>query len=336
MKKILIVTAAAMLLIVLCACKGEETPENSSQMSELSYGWTITENSNNNENSGQESNADTEKQNKTENELSVNSISIEESSETPFDRERRKETADLRKKCVEVYNGVYSGKIKNGYPCEDGNTVDWAFDGGIGLSSRKYAARKVTVDDVQSYYGTNYIYKDVYIVISSLNWSEGKLVYSPGGKKPDYIKEWKPLDGKVTLGEIIAEAGYDNNSGNRSDAEGQKAAENVFRMCQDVFTGLVSGKITDETKAPDGSVISWPEVSGQGDFERLEGASKVTVAQVMEYNGIEKLYDNLYYKNPGEHSSAEIIYSENGTDSEGNKLKKLTPDTPLEELFVLK
>ena len=335
LKKVSIITAAVIFVLLLCSCGNEDNTDNSSEISELSYGWTITEYSNP-DNSGHESGTDNEKQNSGNIVSPDNSSYPEESSETPFDKVRRKETEELRNNCVKVYNDVNSAKIKNGYPCKDGKTVDWAFKEGIGISSFKYAARKVTIDDVQSYYGTNYIYKDVYIVISSTNRSEGSFIYSPEGKKPDGVKKWKALDGKVTLGEVIAESGFDNKSEMILNSDGQKAADNVDRMCQDVFNAIVSGKITNNTKSLSGKKINWPEISGYDDFERLKYASIVTVAQVMEYYDIEKLYDNLYYKSPDMNSSSEIIYSENGTDEKGNKLKKLTPDTVLEELYVIK
>ncbi|MGN1456345.1 MAG: prepilin-type N-terminal cleavage/methylation domain-containing protein [Acutalibacteraceae bacterium] len=128
------------------------------------------------------------------------------------------------------------------------------------------------------------------------------------------------------------------NEASKSSGETNASAAN--EACNSFYTLIKTGKITNQSKYPDGNDITVAAAPGSSEKDRTTAAKNATVADALKYSGISLptkdsgAYDSLrYYKKTEDgHVAGKIEY--NATDAlVAGKCEELAPATKLHELY---
>lgn len=113
-------------------------------------------------------------------------------------------------------------------------------------------------------------------------------------------------------------------------------AGTMISACKITYAGVRNGTITSEDKEYDGDLCIWAPRKGENEEIRYQTASKVTIQEAMEYNGVTGLdISDMYYftEDTEEYSKGDIEWYGEDKQTEYDTIRKLEYDTTLGELY---
>ena len=127
-----------------------------------------------------------------------------------------------------------------------------------------------------------------------------------------------------------------------SESAGQTNASMVNEACYNFYALIKTGSIDNQTKYPDGSLVSVAAAPNSSEKARTDAAKNATVADALKYSGIDlptkdnggnKVYDSFcFYTDTADgYSAGTIQYDTSEPLPDGRS--KFTPKTKLHNLY---